>query len=293
MNARKNTLIAFFLNLSFSVIELIFGMLFRSSAVLADALHDFGDALAIGLSALLEHQSNKPANPQFTLGYKRLSLLGALITSAILISGSAFILIENTSKLFDPQPVNQDGMLVLGLIAIAINFLAARVVKKGQTVNESILSLHFLEDILGWMAVILVSIILQFTDWYFLDPLLSLLIAGFILSKALPKAYASLLIFLEASPKEVNLDLLQAEILSLEDVEAIHQLQVWTLDGLSHQATLHLQLVANSQASLAKEAIRQIFAQQGSFALTIEVEQSEEEHRHHFQKNVKNSDHLH
>ena len=157
------------------------------AAVLADSVHDLGDAIAIGISAFLETISNREEDNQYTLGYKRFSLLGALVTAIILMTGSVLVVLENVTKILNPQPVNDEGILWLGIIAITINVLASLVVSKGKTKNESILSLHFLEDTLGWLAVILMAIVLRFTDWYILDPLLSLVISFFILSKALPR----------------------------------------------------------------------------------------------------------
>lgn len=271
MSSSKNTFIAFLLNLSFSIIEFIFGWLFGSSAILADAVHDLGDALAIGSSAIMQTYANKPADRVYPFGYKRWNILAALLTSSILIIGSSLILVENIPNLFHPQPVNQDGMLVLGIIAVIINFLASRIVKNGHSHNESILSLHFLEDILGWLAVILVSIILQFTDWYFLDPLLSLCIAIFILSKALPRVWNNIKILLETSPQGVNLEEVKGFLLTLENVHEITQLNVWTMDGYEHCATVTVKLTNPAVADKTKAKIRDSLITFGIIQSTIEI----------------------
>jgi cation diffusion facilitator family transporter len=279
MKSSKNMTIAFLLNFSFAIIEFIFGLLFHSSAVLADAIHDTGDALAIGLSTLFEKISTKKEDQEYTLGYKRYSLLGALLTSVILLVGSTLVIVENVPKLFAPEKVNYDGMLVLGIVAIVVNTAASRVVSHGHSHNESILSLHFLEDILGWIAVIVVSLILRFTDWYFLDPLLSLVIAGFILSKALPKFRENIQIFLDHVPSDVDLSQLYQEIAALENVRAITQLNVWTTDGLEKFAMLHIclenpNLLAETQASL-----RQKLLAYGISKVTIQTDESLQEHQ--------------
>lgn len=271
MSSSKNTFIAFLLNLSFSIIEFIFGWLFGSSAILADAVHDLGDALAIGSSAIMQTYANKPADRVYPFGYKRWNILAALLTSSILIIGSSLILVENIPNLFHPQPVNQAGMLALGIIAVIINFLASRIVKNGHSHNESILSLHFFEDILGWLAVILVSIILQFTDWYFLDPLLSLCIAIFILSKALPKAWNNVKILLETSPQGVNLEEVKGVLLALENVHEITQLNVWTMDGYEHCATVTVKLTNPAVADKTKAKIRNSLITFGIIQSTIEI----------------------
>ena len=279
MKSSKNMTIAFLLNFSFAIIEFIFGLLFHSSAVLADAVHDTGDALAIGLSTLFEKVSTKKEDREYTLGYKRYSLLGALLTSVILLVGSTLVIVENIPKLFAPEKVNYDGMLVLGIFAIVVNTAASRVVSHGHSHNESILSLHFLEDILGWVAVIVVSLILRFTDWYFLDPLLSLVIAGFILSQALPKFWENIQIFLDHVPSDVDLGQLYQEIAALENVRAITQLNVWTTDGLEKFAMLHICLENPNLLVETQTSLRQKLLAYGIAKVTIQTDESLQEHQ--------------
>lgn len=279
MKSSRNMTIAFLLNFSFAIIEFIFGLLFHSSAVLADAIHDTGDALAIGLSTLFEKISTKKEDREYTLGYKRYSLLGALLTSVILLVGSTLVIVENVPKLFAPEKVNYDGMLILGIVAIAVNTAASRVVSHGHSHNESILSLHFLEDILGWLAVVGVSIILRFTDWYFLDPLLSLVIAGFILSKALPKFWENIQIFLDHVPSDVDLIQLYQEIAVLENVRAITQLNVWTTDGLEKYAMLHICLENPNLLAETQAVLRQKLLAYGISKVTIQTDESLQEHQ--------------
>ena len=279
MKSSRNMTIAFLLNFSFAIIEFIFGLLFHSSAVLADAIHDTGDALAIGLSTLFEKISTKKEDRNYTLGYKRYSLLGALLTSVILLVGSTLVIVENVPKLLAPEKVNYDGMLVLGIVAIIVNTAASRVVSHGHSHNEFILSLHFLEDILGWLAVILVSLILRFTDWYFLDPLLSLVIAGFILSKALPKFWENIQIFLDHVPSDVDLSQLYQEIAVLENVRAITQLNVWTTDGLEKYAMLHICLENPNLLAETQIVLRQKLLAYGIAKVTIQTDESLQGHQ--------------
>ena len=279
MKSSRNMTIAFLLNFSFAIIEFIFGLLFHSSAVLADAIHDTGDALAIGLSTFFEKISTRKEDRNYTLGYKRYSLLGALLTSVILLVGSTLVIVENVPKLFAPEKVNYDGMLVLGIVAIVVNTAASRVVSHGHSHNESILSLHFLEDILGWLAVVGVSIILRFTDWYFLDPLLSLVIAGFILSKALPKFWENIQIFLDHVPSDVDLSQLYREIAALENVRAITQLNVWTTDGLEKYAMLHICLENPNLLAETQAVLRQKLLAYGIAKVTIQTDESLQEHQ--------------
>ena len=281
MSSKFAVWLASVLNFSFAIIEFIFGGLFGSSAILADAVHDLGDALAIGISAFLESISNREEDSHYTLGYKRFSLLGAILTAVILITGSSLVILENISKLIEPQPVDHEGMLWLGVIAIAINLTASLIVRKGQTKNESILSLHFLEDTLGWLAVIVVAIILRYTDWYFLDPLLSLVISAFILSKALPRFWSTLKIFLDAVPEGVDIQQVKSDLEQLDHVTSINQLNLWTMDGLEKNAIVHVCLEHVNHMEVCKEAIRTLLKDCGFQNVTIEVDEDLATHRAH------------
>ena len=284
MKAKYTVWVAFFLNLSYAIVEFIAGGIFGSSAVLADSVHDLGDAIAIGLSAFLETISNREEDSRYTLGYKRFSLLGALVTAVILMTGSVLVILENLTKLFHPKPVNDEGILWLGIIAVSINLLASLVVRKGKTKNESILSLHFLEDTLGWIAVILMAIILRFTDWYILDPLLSLVISFFILSKAIPRFWSTLKIFLDAVPEGVETGDLEKDLGALINVKSVNQLSIWSMDGLENNAIIHLCLEDWDQMIETKNQVRQLLEERGVQNITIEVDTSQSNHAQHKRK---------
>jgi len=281
MRTKHAVWLAFFLNLSYAIVEFIAGGIFGSSAVLADSVHDLGDAIAIGVSAFLETISNREEDSHYTLGYKRFSLLGALVTAVILMTGSVLVILGNITKLFHPQPVNDEGILWLGIIAVSINVLASLVVRKGKTKNESILSLHFLEDTLGWVAVILMAIVLRFTDWYILDPLLSLVISIFILSKAIPRFWSTLKIFLDAVPEGVDIKQVKSDLEQLDHVASLNQLNLWTMDGLEKNAIVHVCLKEIEQMELCKESIRSKLKDCGFQNITIEIDADLASHQTH------------
>ena len=281
MKTKHTVWLAFFLNLSYAIVEFIAGGIFGSSAVLADSIHDLGDAIAIGISAFLETISNREEDSHYTLGYKRFSLLGALVTAVILMTGSVLVILGNITKLFHPQPVNDEGILWLGIIAVSINVLASLVVRKGKTKNESILSLHFLEDTLGWVAVILMAIVLRFTDWYILDPLLSLVISIFILSKAIPRFWSTLKIFLDAVPEGVDIKQVKSRLEQLDYVASVNQLNLWTTDGLEKNAIIHVCLEHVKHMEVCKESIRDILKDCGFQNITIEIDADLASHQTH------------
>ena len=284
MSSKTSIWLAFFLNLSYAIVEFIAGGIFGSSAVLADSVHDLGDAMAIGLSALLETISNREEDRQYTLGYKRFSLLGAMLTAVILMIGSVLVILENITKIAHPQPVNENGILWLGIIAVVINVLASLVVRKGKTKNESILSLHFLEDTLGWLAVILMAIILRFTDWYILDPLLSLVISIFILTKAIPRFWSALKIFLDAVPEGVDIKQVKKDLEQLDHVASVNQLNLWTMDGLEKNAIVHVCLEEIEHIEYCKESIRNLLKDYGFQNVTVEVDANLASHQTHKRK---------
>ena len=284
MKAKYAVWLAFFLNVTYAIVEFIAAGVFGSSAVLADSIHDLGDAIAIGISAFLETISNREEDRRYTLGYKRFSLLGALVTSVILIIGSILVILENITKIFNPQPVNDEGILWLGIIAVSTNVLASLVVRKGKTKNESILSLHFLEDTLGWLAVILMAIILRFTDWYILDSLLSLVISIFILTKVIPRFWSALKIFLEAVPEGAEAGNLEKDLETLTNVKSVNQLSIWSMDGLENNAIIHLCLEDWEQMTETKNQVRQLLEERGIQNITIEVDTSQSDHAQHKRK---------
>jgi len=281
MKAKYAVWLAFFLNLTYAIVEFIAGGVFGSNAVLADSVHDLGDAIAIGISAFLETISNREEDNRYTLGYKRFSLLGALLTAIILITGTVLVILENVTKIFHPQPVNDEGILWLGILAITINILSSLVIGKGKTKNESILTLHFLEDTLGWVAVILMAIVLRFTDWYILDPLLSLVISFFILSKVLPRFWSTLKIFLDAVPEGIDIKQVKSGLEKLDNVASLNQLNLWTMDGLEKNAIIHLCLEDWEQMTETKNQVRQLLEERGVQNITIEVDSSQINHSQH------------
>ena len=281
MKTKHTVWLAFFLNLSYAIVEFIAGGVFGSSAVLADSVHDMGDAIAIGVSAFLETISNREEDSHYTLGYKRFSLLGAMVTAVILMTGSVLVILGNITKLFHPQPVNDEGIIWLGIIAVSINVLASLVVRKGKTKNESILSLHFLEDTLGWVAVILMAIVLRFTDWYILDPLLSLVISIFILSKAIPRFWSTLKIFLDAVPEGVDIKQVKSRLEQLDYVASVNQLNLWTMDGLEKNAIIHVCLEDVKHMEVCKESIRDLLKDCGFQNISIEVDADLASHQIH------------
>ena len=147
--SETNIKAAFFLNLAFTIFELIGGLYVNSVAILSDALHDMGDSLSLGLSWYLEKKSKQTGNKKYTFGYQRFSLLGALINSVVLIIGSGFVIYEALQRMAAPEPTDAKGMLFFAIIGVVVNGWAAFKLGKGSSLNEKVLQWHLLEDVLG------------------------------------------------------------------------------------------------------------------------------------------------
>jgi cobalt-zinc-cadmium efflux system protein len=234
--------VAFFLNVTFTIIEFIGGWLTNSTAIMADAVHDLGDSLAIGLAWLLNRYSDKGSTQTLSYGYRRLSLFGATLNSFILIAGAIWILSEAIPKLFAPEMPMAEGMLGLALLGIAVNGYAAFKLSSGKTLNEKVLSWHLIEDTLGWVAVLVVSIVLMFVDWPILDPLLSIAFTLFILVNVFRNLSAALKLFLQAVPDKQVETKIRERLAGLNQVASVHDLHFWSLDGEHHVLTVHLVL---------------------------------------------------
>lgn len=239
----KKLKIAFFINLAFTCIEIIGGFLTNSIAIVSDALHDLGDSISLGLAWFLENKaSRKKANNTFSFGYARFRLLGAMINALVLIGGSAYILFEAVQRFQNPEPVKSLWMMGIAIIGVGANGYAAWSTRGSKSLNEKVISWHLLEDVLGWIAVLIVSIILQFKDWYFLDPALSVGITLFILYGVGKRLWDTVYILLQGVPEGIDLDVIRGKLQKVSHVQSVHHTHIWSLDGQHHILTTHLVL---------------------------------------------------
>ena len=266
---------AFFLNVSFTIIEFIGGVLTNSTAIMADAVHDLGDSLSIGLAWILAKLGNKPASQNFSYGYKRLSLLGALINGIVLIAGSAWVLYQSIPRLSDPEMPVTEGMLALSIFGIAVNGFAAFKLSRGQTINEKVLNWHLLEDVLGWVAVFIVSIVLMFVEWPILDPILAIGFTLFILFNVLRYVGSTLKLFLQGVPDKNLAKKIEKKLKSIPEFQSFHHLHLWSIGGEHHVLTVHIELYADISLECQRSLKSQLSHELGEFDLshtTVEFE---------------------
>ena len=277
--SEKNISYAFFLNLGFTIIEIIGGLLTNSVAILSDAIHDFGDSISLGLAWYLQKVSKKQSDNKYSYGYRRFSLLGAIINSVILLVGSILILSETIPRIIHPQEPNVQGMFILAILGIAVNGAAVIRLRKGSSLNEKVVSLHLWEDVLGWVAILIGSVIMYFFDVPVIDPILSVLISIYILIHVFRNINTSMRIILQGTPVEIDIEDIKKELLSFAEVSEIHDLHLWSIDGNYHVVTTHVvikEALPMEQLATLKTKIRLKLEELNIQHATIEFETKDE-----------------
>ncbi|WP_418893822.1 cation diffusion facilitator family transporter [Limibacterium fermenti] len=276
----KNIKTAFFLNLSFTLIEFIGGILTNSMAILSDAVHDLGDSFSLGLAWYFQKLAKKKSNKIYTYGYKRFSLMGAVINSIVLIVGSVLILVHALPRLFSPQQPDTGGMLLLAVFGVIVNGAAVLRLRKGHSINERVVSLHMLEDVLGWVAVLIGAGIMHFTDLPVIDPILSIAIAVFILYNVFRNMKESWRIILQGSPSRIDTDEIMKMIESYPEIQSVHDVHLWSADGEYNVMTVHVVLnepLPMTALHSLKDSIRRKLAEHDIQHVTIEFETAGED----------------
>ena len=275
MKTEKNILIAFLLNLSFSIIEFIGGTITGSVAIISDSIHDMGDAVSIGLSYFLERKSKGQPDATHTYGYARYSVLGGFITTVILLLGSVMVIYNAILRILTPVDINYNGMIVFAVLGVILNFLAAYITREGDSMNQKAVNLHMLEDVLGWVVVLIGAIVMRFTDISILDPIMSIGVAVFILINSIKNLSSVLNLFLEKTPAGISVEEMKAHLVELEGVLDVHHIHIWSMDGQSNYATMHI--VADGDAHSIKERVRKELEEHGITHTTLELEAIDEE----------------
>lgn len=271
----KKIAFAFWLNFGFTLLEIVGGLLTNSVAIVSDALHDLGDSLSLGLAWYFQRLGQRGTDKQFTYGYRRFSVLGALINTLVLVIGSIVILFRAIPRLMNPEEVQSEGMMLLAVLGILVNGLAAWRLHGGGSINEKVVSLHLWEDVLGWVAVLIGGIVMYFWDLPWIDPVLSLAITAYILFNAVRSLIAALEIFLQRTPKSIDIDKVKETLESIPAILDAHDLHVWSLDGRYMVMTLHAQVKPETtmmQAEGIKANIHSEMHELGIHHVTVEFE---------------------
>ncbi len=274
-----NIRLAFFLNLAFTIAEIIGGILTNSMAILSDALHDLGDSISLGMAWYFQRFSRKGPDAEYSFGYARFSLLGALINSGVLVAGSALVLSQSIPRILRPEEVHPEGMVLFALLGILVNGAAVLRLRKGKSLNEKVVSWHLLEDVLGWIAVLIAGVVMLFADLPVLDPLLSVGITLFVLFNVFKNVRELMRVLLQGVPRGVSVAVLEEAIGKVPHVAAVYHTHLWSLEGERNQLTTHILVEDDAPADqiiAIKENIRAIALELDIDHVTIEVDFSKE-----------------
>ena len=275
MKADKKIFLAFCLNLIFSLFEFFGGAITGSIAVISDSIHDLGDAMSIGISFIFEKISHKKPDLKHTFGYYRYSVLGSVIQSVILLSGSLVVIYNAILRIINPEDINYDGMIVIAIVGFAVNFIAAYFTSGEGSLNQKAINLHMLEDVLGWAVVLVGAVVMRFTNWFYIDAILSIALAVFILINSVKSLKIVLDIFLEKTPEGVHIDEIKKHLLSIDGVCDVHHLHIWSMDGYKTGATLHV--VTDGDFTNIKNKVKEELREHGISHSTVECEGTDEE----------------
>ena len=282
MKSEKNILIAFLLNLTFSVFEFIGGIFTNSVAIISDSIHDLGDAVSIGISYFLEKKSKKQPDSTHTYGYLRYSVIGSVVTTLILLIGSVLVVVNAVKRILNPADINYNGMIIFAVIGVVVNFCAAYFTRNGDSLNQKSVNLHMLEDVLGWSVVLIGAVVMKFTDFALIDPILSIGVAVYIFIHAFTHLKEALNLFLEKTPDDISVHEITHHISEIEGVLGVHHIHIWSMDGNQNYATMHI--VTNGEHSEIKKAVKDELKEHGIIHATLELENEnehcEDEHCH-------------
>lgn len=274
MRTEKNIFIAFILNLLFSGFEFVGGFYTGSIAIISDAVHDLGDAASIGISYLLEKKSKKEPDENYTYGYARYSVVGGAITTIILLFSSFIVIVNAAERIANPTEINYNGMIIIGIMGIVINIAAAYFTHDGDSVNQKAVNLHMLEDVMGWVAVLAGAVVMRFTDYSVIDPIMSMGVAVFIITGCIKNLKKIIDIVLDKTPRGINVSEIKEKLLEIDGIEDVHHIHLRSIDGQNNCATLHI--VTDSDMHTIKESARIVLNELGVTHTTIETESVDE-----------------
>ncbi len=272
MKTERNILIAFILNFSFSIFEFIGGIITGSVAIMSDAIHDLGDAMSIGVSYFLEKKSKKQPDEIYTYGYARYSVIGGFITTLILLTGSIFMICNAVHRIITPMEINYNGMIGFAIVGVSVNLCAAFFTREGGSLNQRAVNLHMLEDVLGWLVVLVGAVVMRFTDFWLIDPLMSIGVSSFIFINACKNLKQITDLFLEKVPQNIEVAEIKGHVEEIDGILDVHHIHLWSLDGQNHYVTMHI--VSDCEPSEIKKEIREELRELGIGHVTIEIENS-------------------
>lgn len=271
--AGENLAFVFFMNLAFNIIVIVGGLATNSMAILADCIHDMADTISIAIAWILEHVSQRDSNDNYSYGYQRFSILGAVITSVFVIILAFVILSEAIPRLFAPEGVDAGGMLLIAIVGIIFKSISVYRLHGGETFNEKAILFHQLGDVFEWIAILVLSAVLIFWKGApYLDPFVSIGIALWLIFNLGRNLYKAIEVLLQKTPDYFDVEEFKGKILSIDGVNAIDDFHIWSLDGIDSVMTLKVNVDFGKDVGEIKREIYEISNQYHVVDTTIELD---------------------
>lgn len=271
--AGENLAFVFFMNLAFNIIVIAGGLATNSMAILADCIHDMSDTISIALAWALECVSQKDSTDRYSYGYQRFSILGAVIISVFVIIMAFVILQEAIPRLFSPQSVDAEGMLLVAVVGIIFKSISVYRLHEGETFNEKAILFHQLGDVFEWVAILVLSVILMFWDGApYLDPFVSIGIALWLIFNLGRNLIKAIQVLLQKTPDNFDVNNFKSQILAIDGVKDIDDFHIWSLDGIDSVMTLKVNVDFGKDVEKIKREIYDISARYHVVDITIEFD---------------------
>ena len=283
-NAKKLT-IALSLTITFLIVEVIAGFITQSLALLSDAAHMFTDAAALAIALAAIKVAKRPADDKRTFGYQRFEILAALFNASMLFVVAVYILFEAYQRFTHPPEIQSVGMMIVAVIGLIINLISMKILVSSaqDSLNVKGAYLEVLSDALGSVGVIIGAVIIYFTQWYWVDTIIAVLIGFWVLPRTWILLKQSINILLEGVPEEIDIEKLRQDLLALDGVESIHQLKVWAITSKNVHLTVHLFAPHADRNQLYRNTYEMLSHQHGISEITLQIEEDEcvvHEHEH-------------
>ena len=270
----SNLPLAICLNLVFSVLEFFFGSLFGSAAISADAVHDLGDAILLTITLILNKLSNKKPTSVMSYGYKRFAALGALLNAGVILWLSYIMAISVYYEFAFPHVhpyVNVPGLMIVSTAGILVNLFAVTRLYGSKNILDRTVSLHLIEDLLGWILTFITSILISFSGLHMLDRVASLCILLFISWGAISNSWGVLKILTQRAPSIKKLNKIKKRILAVEGVLKIQNIHFWSLNGAEHVFTARIFVNDISKSAKIRKKISHFLPEFQIIDSTIEI----------------------
>ena len=276
--SKKTLYVTLFLTLFFALMELFGGLFSNSLSLVGDSFHMFSDVLALGASMVAIYFEAKKPTEKFTYGFLRLEVVVAFLNGIVLMLIAAGMIYESVIRFFNPREIDFGSMFFIALIGLIFNIVITWILfsstKKENNINIKSAMLHFLGDLLNSVGVIISSIIIYFTDFVYIDIIMSMIISVIRFTGGYKIAKEAFFILMEAVPSEINLNTLRNELLNIDGIKNIHELHIWKNDNEEISFTAHILLdnyEKHNNYRIINE-IKQKLALYYIFHMTVQIE---------------------